>query len=351
VLSHLEWGQYKMQRLSSTSRWRRLQAVLSLRRLIHITLSVAVIVSIAIQLPINNKARAWSGNLPTCTVSGGAFSWSWKDRVQQLLGINVDGYAGSIIIGKRNTDSDVNVPIQVWFSTNVTVDQTGGSTPDRRFVFSGGDGAVDIINNPSSPLWQQINSSTAPFSQTVTLSDFTCVNTYTKSDGNPVYSNSYTGNYFGTSVPNQQGTTCDTFDIACKIKDVFQGVQNTFASVGQFIVKGIANIFIPTQSQITEFFVDLNTFHNTKFGFLTYPINWTIDLFEELKDPSNDWCTQTSCSRSFGNLFGTPLAVDLYTMKNSFPTYWNAIIVIIRGTIVFTLILTIKNALMRLLRG
>lgn len=340
-----------MQRIQDTSRWRRLKAVLSLRSIIRKTLVVAVIVSIAIQLPLNNpmRASAWSGDLPGCTVSGGAFSWAWKDRVQTLLGINPDSYNGSIIIGKRSTDSNPATNIQIWFSQNVELNQA--SPTNRRFIFNGGDGAVDIINNPASGQWQTINSFNAPFSTNVTLNDFTCINSYRAFDGNPVYENDYTGITYGTDVPDQVGVECDTFDVACKIGEVFQGVQNTFSSVGSYIVRGIASIFFPDPDYLEQKFTQLSVFFTQKLGFLMYPIDFIIDMVQAFGNNTENWCTDTSCTKSFGNLWGSPFSIDFLTLKNSLPTYWNWFILFLRGAVVIGLVSSVYRTLMSTIKG
>jgi len=348
------------QRIQDTSRWRRLKAVLSLRGIILKTLLLAVIVSTAIQLPLNNqKAKAWgtSTNLPACTlnfssVPEGPFDWAWKDRTQQLLGINVDSYPGSIIIGKRGANSNPATPIQVWFSDNVTLDQTNSSGGDRRFIFTGGDGAVDIVNNPASSLWHLINSSTAPFSTTVTINDFTCITNYSRSNGAPVYSTTYTGiTYNSSAVPNQIGAVCDSFDVACKIGEVFQGVQNTFTSVGSYIVRGIASIFFPDTTYLQSKFTELSFFFVNKLGFLTYPLTFIVNMISAFQDTTQNWCTETSCVKSFGNLWGSPFAIDFLTLKNSIPTYWDWFIIFLRGATVIGLLSAIYRTLMTTLKG
>lgn len=345
-----------MQRIQATSRWRRLKAVQPLRRILaYAFMSMALALSVLTPLNIQ-KASAWGlgVNLPTCTVSGGAFSWAWKDRAQQLLGLNPDAYAGSIIIGKRGNDADLNTPIAVWFSTSVSLNQINtGSSQGRQFEFVGGDGAVLINNNPNVPaLWQQINSIVAPFSTNVTLNDFTCIMNYSKSDGNPVYATTYTGNYYNANaVPNQTTAQCSPLDIACRIADVFQGVQNTFASVGQFIVKGIANIFIPSSTTVQSSFNELNTFLVNKLGFLMYPFTFMTNLITAFNSTSNNWCSETSCTKSFGNLWGAPFAINFLTLKQSLPDYWNWFIALLRGVAVITLIQGIYHATMRVLRG
>lgn len=316
----------------------------------YYAIAIAVVIAQSGIIPLNHqKASAWSGNLPSCTISGGAFSWAWKDRVQELLGINVDSYNGSTIIMKRLNDADVNTPIQVWFSQNVELNQA--SPTNRRFIFNGGDGAVNIGNNPSQPsTWQQINSTTAPFSSNVTIDDVTCIDTYRAYDGNPVYENDYTGIYYGTTVPDQVGPTCDTLDITCRIASIFQGVQNTFASVGQFIVRGIANIFIPETAVIQTEFNRMFTFINEKLGFLIYPATFLADFIDAFNSPNN-WCTSSTCAKTFGNLWGSPFTLDFYVMKNSIPDQWNLLVNILRGMTVFALMTAVYRKLMSTLRG
>jgi len=329
----------KKPKQKRVSRWKRL-AVLPL-----LTLALATM------LPLGGgvqRASAWSGDLPDCTISGGAFSWAWKDKVQDLLGLNPDDYNGSIIIGKRGADNNVNIDIEVWFSQTVELNQQ--SPTNRRFIFQGGDGAVNIINNPASGLWQTINTSTAPFSNTVTLSNFTCLTSYSAFDGNPVYEDDYTGTYYGTDIPAQVGAECDTLDIACKINDVFQGVKNTFASVGNYIVRGIASIFLPPSGFFETEFNRLTVFFTEKLGFLTWPIEWFVEFYNAF-DSSSNWCTTSACIKDFGQIFGGQFVVDFSVVPRLIPDLWTYFTIVIRGLTVVGFIYMLRKRLMGILKS
>jgi hypothetical protein len=330
-----------MQRIALTSRWRRLKAVLPLRRLIHLTLMLAVIANIVSQLPINSqKAIAWSGDSPSCVKDPLTYEWTYKDKIHDLLGITVDSYNGSWILGSRSSGI-----IQMWFSHNMTIQTSAGV---NQLVMNGGDGAVDITTESSHPNFQRILTTTSAFGSTVTLDDFTCIDRFQ----NPTYSNTYTGKRFDEGSPNQFNDACATFDIACRIAGTFQGVQNTFLGVGKAIVIGISSAFIPDAATVKNQFDTLYSFMIAKLGFLTYPITWASNTYTSFSDTSNNWCTDTNCVMNFdGQLFGGTVSIDFYALKHGIPTMWTYLLLVFRAITVIALISSFYKILMETIRS
>jgi hypothetical protein len=139
------------------------------------------------------------------------------------------------------------------------------------------------------------------------------------------------------------GTSCSALDIACKLRSAWDGVTDTFVAVGKAIVAGIASLFMPDSSQTKADFDDLSNFLTQKLGFLTYPFTFIIDVFTSFGSTSNNWCTSSSCSKNFGNLFGGNYTINLNQPATTMPTIWNWFLAFVRGITVLGLILAIRR--------
>lgn len=101
------------------------------------------------------------------------------------------------------------------------------------------------------------------------------------------------------AIPNALGKyDCAPTDWVCKIKNVFTGIADTFVSVGEAIVNGFAFIFTPDTDTLSYSFNELKDFLFDKLGFLTYPIEWSLDLFDRLQNvaENNDAWGNGVCS-------------------------------------------------------
>lgn len=120
---------------------------------------------------------------------------------------------------------------------------------------------------------------------------------------------------------------CDTFDITCKIKQVFFGITDTFIAVGEAIVSGISYLFTPDGTTFEYSFNELQEFFLEKFGFLTYPIEFALDLFDatvgEITNNANWGTTQCGGSQELGTgsaFMGGNVSLNLCAMPSSVMT-------------------------------
>jgi len=120
------------------------------------------------------------------------------------------------------------------------------------------------------------------------------------SANNITYESSWNTAFGGfTAIPNGTGKfDCDTWDIACKIKNVFTGIADTFIKVGEAITNGISLLFSPDTTTFELQFNELTDFFSEKLGFLFYPIEWLLDTlgsFVSSIDSDAGWGT-SSCA-------------------------------------------------------
>lgn len=163
---------------------------------------------------------------------------------------------------------------------------------------------------------------------------------------NVTYGAAFTANY-NKFVSTQDyaltdGSACKATDFGCWIGKAFNAVDDTFASVGIAIVESITNLFAPDGTQIKASFDDFNSFMQAKLGFLVYPITFLVNVFDAFTSTSS-WCTQISCVKDFGNLFGSDFTLNLSQPGITMGDYWNWLLLAIRGLTVLTLILAVKN--------
>ena len=164
---------------------------------------------------------------------------------------------------------------------------------------------------------------------------------------NVQYAGSWTFDKLSEDVVYTEGANltykCDTFDIGCQIAKAWRGVGNTIADAMYAAMKGIASFFMPDGAVIKSDFDDLNTFLQAKLGFLVYPLTFLGQLFTAFGDTTNNWCTSSSCTKNFGNLFGQPFVVDLKVGATAYPTYWTYFLTMTRGLVVLALVLAIRK--------
>jgi len=170
---------------------------------------------------------------------------------------------------------------------------------------------------------------------------------------NVVYESTWTFNHFSSYAGYKAGadasTSCTTLDFACKIKQAWDGVADTFAAVGEAIVNGIASIFAPDGNQIKSDFDSLGAFMEAKFGFLSYPFTFIVNIFNAFNNSTNNWCTTTSCVKNFGNFYGHAFNVDVTQLKTSVPTYYTWFTLFMRGMVVLALLLSLRQKFMKVL--
>lgn len=203
-------------------------------------------------------------------------------------------------------------------------------------------GFADVDTQPTANV-------TIPEGTTITSANTNCI----YAAKNVVYESTWTWNKFSSYAGYKEGAdasaSCTTLDFACKIKQAWEGVTDTFAAVGEAIVYGIAQIFAPDANQVKSDFDSLTDFMEEKFGFLTYPFVFISDIFNAFNNTSNQWCTTTSCTKNFGNFYGQPFIIDITQLKTSVPTYYNWFVIVMRGMVVLALLLSLRQKFVKVL--
>lgn len=138
------------------------------------------------------------------------------------------------------------------------------------------------------------------------------------------------------------GQTCSALEVGCWISKAMGGVTDTLANLGTGIIQGIAYLFSPDQAELSAKMNSFQTFMTAKLGFLTYPFTYFGSLFTGFTSNSN-WCTETSCTKDFGQLFGKPVSMNLIQLKTTMPALWTYILLALRGMLVFGLIYGLRK--------
>jgi hypothetical protein len=255
--------------------------------------AVLLIVALLISLLLPyNKVHAWSGNIPTC--SSLSLPLEIEQEVQYFFENYPDSsksyviwnsgsntfFTGAIDSNKLEFTGTSTQQIRllndytnqyVW-SASTTPPDSGGSTDKAR---------AGYINNLG--YWEETPPSNSQKYQNYTISTAVCI----QSVNNVVYNSAYTGNkYEGTALDltKDPTTNCNSFDVACYISTVFEYTVDTFKSVAQSIVTGIAYLFIPKTDLILQAIADFQVQITDQLGFLVFPIEFAVDMVDAFND-------------------------------------------------------------------
>jgi len=135
-----------------------------------------------------------------------------------------------------------------------------------------------------------------------------------------------------TQIPNATGKfDCETWDITCKIKNIFTGIADTFTAVGNAIVDGITALFSVDTTTMGYEFDQLKEFLIDKLGFLAYPFEWIIDTLDGLYGgivADGSWGTGFCAIDEFdwgfdsGTFFGSNININwCSSLVNNITTY------------------------------
>lgn len=331
---------------SVQSRWRRYSVLPLLYRVFCNTKVIGLVIAFLLTLapllaPV--KASAWSGTLPSCDV-GNALGFSWRSAIKAIdPAYDLDAWTGSVLIGTYDNDPvSTSFDLVVYVVNSATYNE---SVSGVKSVSLDTGKSFNITKNPASSSYRKSITSTAVIGY-VTTSTLACITSST----NSIYPTAWTGVVYNSTIP-QQEIACGVTDIQCRISQGFQGLTSDFSRVGQAIVNSIAGIFIPSPQVIQAQFVDLTSFMHAKLGFLTYPLDWFTNIFTAFGDVSNNWCNDTTCAKTFGNIFGTPYTFDFYVVKTSLPTYWEMFLLVFRSITVAGVLVQVYAVLKRTLQS
>jgi len=228
---------------------------------------------------------------------------------------------------------------------------------DRRLVFPAGTNQVSIVNRnivPSDPYFDEYPN-TWDLSGAVTTQGITTITNINSVQclhkaHNIFYDPAYTGksDYADYDDSIRYSVNCDTLDIVCQIGRIFNGVVNTFKSVGEAIVNGFAFLFLPDPDILLEKFNETLDLFEGQLGFLLWPFEYFLDLF----DSANGTDCLPSCSVTMpGTLFGGELTIDPHFLEQQMPTFFVFAQNMIRATIIIGLAGLLQNKHMKMLKG
>jgi hypothetical protein len=225
-----------------------------------------------------------------------------------------------------------------------TVNNAGNYAPTSYNWSYINDNNWDGTKDPTGKAWPYIGTSSPFFVSPSTQPsiNFTCIVSVT----NVTYGPGWDGPVYSTKLLYGTSTIqCDKLDLGCWVNKAWTGVADTFTSVGKALLSGIASIFAPDGTQLQSDFNAFNSFMTAKLGFLLYPFQFLVNLFNAFNS-SSSWCTASSCTKNFGNLFGHPFTLDLNAMATVMPTMWSWFLGLIRGTTVLALVLALRRKYM-----
>jgi hypothetical protein len=187
------------------------------------------------------------------------------------------------------------------------------------------------------------------------------------------YQNQGLNEYSSQKVPSTQ-VECDIIDVACwvgsladnivnSIQDFWNGIVQIFEKFIDFL----STVFIPSEDNLfATAFTDLQTYLNTKLGFLTYPFVFVSQQFSAILSGINGNGTGDliHCERGQAvydaicdgicapNVFkDVPLCIRVAELERSAPTIWNIGIFVFRISVVVSLIELMRRKYMKVVSG
>lgn len=306
-------------------------------------------------------ALAWTGATlpPSCSTNLAAWDWPrsiqkgtvWNvytpstgiDQTGQAMKSNFNYSTSSYVVLKTagsSTDTEL-IYIANTEGQKITffIDSTDGH---YKFQAQGGVLLGSIVDKPkpqySNNDYYQIVQGTGSTSTNIDVTP-TCMDAKNVSYGSSWNLGSISGNLDYT----QSSNTCGLTEVSCWIHQAFTGVQNTLVSAFQAIAGFIANIFMPDAATVQSDFTAFQTFMNNKLGFLLYPFTFMVDLFNGFSSSANAWCTDSSCTKDFGTLFGAHFNINLTQVKTTMPTFWTWFTGMMRGLLVLGLLIAVRE--------
>lgn len=313
-----------------------------------------------------SQASAWTTN-PLPSIDGaGLPRWNWPDTIKTEWNCSgtcnalpwFSAETSSYIIGSNPSATGIPAAPDIFgtvytnFFMAVAPDgdrlvfnkKTDG-TYELKTVSGAGFITANLQDHTKTTAGGHDNYGNAPMSAPVSAPITNLTGIYRVKNVN--YSTTWDGGSFSSdiaygSVGGSAPATCGALDFGCWFSKAFDGVQNTMVSVAEAVAKAFAYMFAPDGNKTKTEFDGLNTFMTNKLGFLVYPFTFMSTLFNAFSSGTS-WCTTTSCTKSFGNLFGKPFNLNLNQLAVTMPTLWTWFIAMTRGITVLAIVLTIRR--------
>jgi len=158
------------------------------------------------------------------------------------------------------------------------------------------------------------------------------------------YADSWDAAHFTNHVPygESEGKSCSTLDIGCWVGKITSGFTNAIKEIVGLVGDLFSWLFVPAADEVSNAFNEFGTFMNAKLGFLAYPFDFIGGVFNAFTSGSS-WCNSSSCSKSFGNLFGHNFTVNLGQTQTTMPTLWTWFTGMVRGLTIVALLFAVRQ--------
>jgi len=310
-----------------------------------------------------SKVAAWSGNLPTCELPGnlrirsfpGPVFMTFSEfltntdgaRTLGTYGIDLNNYQHSYAVIQRQGAPSNQFTIFVENSTGTS--ETNSNIQYRtdeeghflRMPSANNSRETNIFYQEADDWYSSASAGTTTNRNGYEARNLSCIS-YIR---NITPHESYTGIEYIS--PEFEELECDTLDLACQLQKLFNGVQNTFIAVAQAILEGIYNFFVPDLDVIVDLFNTVRVTFEEKLGFMAFPFTFIAGLFNTVKNSGN---CEPNCTLNFGNFFGRSLNVDPLILKQELPTYYNTLVLFMRGSIIFAVVVSYYRKYLQIVR-
>ena len=119
------------------------------------------------------------------------------------------------------------------------------------------------------------------------------------------------------AATDDQGIVCDILDVGCWLNSLTRKLTNGAKEIFNAVGSVIAKLFIPSDDFMKEKVGGMYDTFKDQLGFLYFPVDFSIDLFQALATPT--YAVPPVLANDF---FGAPITIDYHAMKNNLNPAW-----------------------------
>jgi hypothetical protein len=296
--------------------------------------------------------------IDTCDFTLASLTYNWQQRLSEVdpnidifdstkSTVVVDGYIGNSELDIYQQDAPIKLDIKNNEYYISDLDTTNG-----KFIHI----PYSADSTPPTAYPSVSNTTgTLNFGYTTPTNGAGCIS----EAKNVVYTQAFTSiqpPVQSTNETDPQNRSCSPTDFQCWIGNAFFNMQNTLKGLGEAIAKSIAFLFAPSANTMQNAFDTLASFFDEKLGFLAFPFTFIVDMFTALLNTntcasSGQSCNNSGYGTSFGNWFGGNLSLDVNSLQNLMPSYYDLLINIFRAVTVATLIFAFHRKYMEVVKS
>lgn len=292
---------------------------------------------------------AWTGYPPTNV--GLLPQTNWTDEIDDLGATNFNASSSKYVVFNNSGvlyEISGNPNRSHWLCTNTSNIEFVTISGDSKFRSTSPFNCY-ILYVDSSTMDVHLNATSVSGSLSGGFYSFNGMDTIAyavNTNFNPNYESSKGVN----DVPLVAGKSCAPLEFSCWMGSIAGTITGGLSAISEQILRGFAFLFSPDSQALATRITTFQTYMNQKLGFLTYPFVFFSDLFTSFTSGSS-WCTESSCAKSFGNLWGTNVSINLIQLKTTMPALWDFSLLTIRGLLVFGLIYGLRKKYMEVVTG